>query len=79
MPYRQEAEVVIARWREVERELAAVDPTSEAATVLTDEWARLRAEHRRLIDMARLQLRPEPDAWPDPSEHSQDTVEVERT
>ena len=53
MPYGGEAEVVLARWREVERELRPLDPASDAAARLVEEWARLRAEYQRLFDLTR--------------------------
>ena len=41
-------ESVLARWREAERSLAAVDPRSDEAARLADEVDRLRAEFRRV-------------------------------
>ena len=65
MPYRQEAESVLAMWREVERDLEAAPPDSDEAARLTAEWARLRAEYQRLIELARKHHRPEPEPWPE--------------
>ena len=67
VPYRQEAEVVLARWREVEREQRDVPSDSDDAARLIDEWARLRIEYHRLIDLAREHHRPEPAPWPEPA------------
>ncbi len=50
VPYRGQAAVVLARWREVEGELTAVDPESEAAVQLAAAWASLRAEYQRLFN-----------------------------
>jgi hypothetical protein len=65
MPYRSEAEVVLSMWRDVERTLEALQPDSDEATRLLDEWARLRAEYQRLIEFAREHRRPEPEPWPE--------------
>ena len=65
MPYRQEAEAVLAMWREVERDLREVDPASDEAAGLIEEWARLRVEHQRLSDLARRRRRPTPAPWPE--------------
>jgi hypothetical protein len=65
MPYQREAEIVLARWREVERELKALDPLSDDAARLTDDWARLRAEYQVLLDRARQHHPPEPTAGPE--------------
>jgi hypothetical protein len=47
MPY--DAERVLARWREVERELAAADPGSPEAERLREEAAGLRDEYQQLM------------------------------
>lgn len=52
-------------WGQVKRELEAVDPSSDRAARLIDEWAHLRADHQRLVDSARLDQRPEPPPWPE--------------
>jgi hypothetical protein len=70
MPYEREAEAVVAMWREVERDLQAVDPESEEADLLIEQWARLRMEHQRLTALARKHRRPEPSAWPEDAERS---------
>lgn len=41
-------ESVLARWREAERSLAAVDPRSDEAARLADEVERLRSEFKRV-------------------------------
>lgn len=65
MPYLREAEIVLAMWREVERELTAATPGSIDAETLQAEAARLRAEYLRLIEAAREHHRPEPPPLPD--------------
>jgi hypothetical protein len=65
MPYRREAEVVLAIWREVEHDLEAAPERSDDAIRLLDEWARLRAEHLRLTDLAHEHDRPAPEPWPE--------------
>jgi hypothetical protein len=60
MPYQREAEIVLAMWREVERELAAVEPDSDEAARLIAEASRLRDEHRRLVELAMEHHRPLP-------------------
>ena len=47
MPY--EAERVLAQWREVERDLTAVDPESPEAERLRAEVGRLRDEYQQLV------------------------------
>lgn len=66
MPYRNEATTVLATWRDLERALNAVPPESDEAIELLDEWARLRIEYARLVDLARRQHRPLPEPWPGP-------------
>jgi len=69
MPYQREAEIVLAMWREVERDLAVAEPDSDEAARLIGEAARLRDEHRRLVELAMEHHRPMPrdlDAEPDP-------------
>ena len=64
MPYQREAEIVLAMWREVERDLDAADRESEEARRLASEAVRLRDEYQRLIELARQHHRPEPPAFP---------------
>ena len=65
MPYRREGEIVLALWREVERDLAAAEPGSPEAEALQSEAARLRDEHRRLTALAIEHNRPIPDPMPE--------------
>ena len=65
MPYQREALIVLAMWRDVERELASADPGSHEAEDLEAEAARLRDEYQRLIEAARAHHRPEPPPLPD--------------
>ena len=65
MPYQREAEIVLAMWRDVERDLQATEPGSHEAESLQAEAARLRDEYKRLTDLAREHHRPEPSPMPD--------------
>ena len=65
MPYRREGEIVLALWRDVERDLAAAEPGSPEAEALQSEAARLRDEHRRLTALAIEHNRPAPDPMPE--------------
>lgn len=67
MPYQRAAEVVLARWREVERQLGEVQPDSPEFGVLQAEAARLRNEYQAFIRAARDNDRPEPPPFPEPS------------
>jgi hypothetical protein len=53
VPYQRDAELVMAMWRDIERELEAAEIGSPEAEHLQLEAARLRDEYRRLIDAAR--------------------------
>ncbi len=64
MPYRREAEVVLAMWREVERDLVRATPGSQEAEALQADAIRLREEYQRLIGEARKHHRDEPPPWP---------------
>ncbi len=66
MPYRNEAAAVLSMWRNIERALNAFPRESDEALELLDEWARLRIEYLRLVDLAREQHRPLPEPWPGP-------------
>jgi hypothetical protein len=66
MPYRREAEIVLAMWRDVERELAEVPAGSPEAERLQADIARLRDEYQRLFDLAREHHPDEP--FPEPAE-----------
>jgi hypothetical protein len=65
MPYAKEAEVVLAIWREIERDLAKAEPGSDEEDRLHAEAMRLRDEYQRLMALARAAGRPEPAPWPD--------------
>jgi len=52
MPYRTEAAAVLAMSRDAERRMSAAAPDSPEVDRLTDEWASLRIEYARLIDLA---------------------------
>jgi phage terminase small subunit len=64
MPYQRLAEAALARWREVERQLAELPPESEEADTLKLESYRLREEYQHLIDQAVAHHRPVPPAFP---------------
>ena len=49
MAIQREAEVVLARWREVERELASLPDESPEAEGLRSEAAVLRDEYQRIV------------------------------
>ena len=67
MPYQRAAEVVLAKWREVERQLGELKGDSPEAEVLKAEAARLRNEYQAFIRAARENDRPEPPPFPEPS------------
>ena len=54
MTYRQEAEVVLANWRDVERALHQAAHGSADAERLQAEALRLRDEYQRLVERAEL-------------------------
>jgi hypothetical protein len=60
VPYQREGEIVLAMWRDIERQLAMAEPESVEAEALQLEAARLRDEYQRLIALARQHHRPEP-------------------
>ena len=62
MPYQREAEIVLAMWREVEHDLDIVLQESPEIERLQGEAHRLKAEYRRLTDLARENHRPVPPA-----------------
>lgn len=64
MPYQREGEIVLAMWRDIERQLAEADPDSAEAEDLRLEAARLRDEYQQLIQAARAHHRPEPPPLP---------------
>ena len=65
LPYQRQAEIVLAKWREVERALALVERGSEEEEELEAEAHGLRDEYARLIDAARQGKRPVPPPFPD--------------
>jgi hypothetical protein len=67
VPYRQEAELVLAMWRDVRRALAGASPHAPETKLLEEDAARLRDEYLRLIERARATGRPEPPPFPDES------------
>jgi hypothetical protein len=64
MPYSRQAEVILANWREAERQLADLRPDSATADLLRAESARLRDEYQALIEAARSADSPEPPPFP---------------
>lgn len=67
MPYQRAAEVVLAKWREVERQLAEVTGESPEAEVLQAQAAGLRNEYQAFIRAAQENDRPEPPPFPEPA------------
>ena len=64
MPYQRLAQAVLARWREIERQIAELPVDSPEADELKLESYRLREEYQALIEQAVAEHRPEPPAWP---------------
>lgn len=64
MPYRLEAEVVLAAWRDVERKLLAAPKDSPEEESLQADALRLRDEYQRLIQEAVAHDRPVPPPFP---------------
>ena len=60
MPYQREARVVLAAWREAERDLERAAPGSPEEESLNADIERMRTEYLRLIELARAAHRPEP-------------------
>lgn len=67
MPYQREAEAVLAMWREIERELAQVEPGTPEAERLQTHAVLLRDEYQRLIREAEAHHRPVPPPFPEAS------------
>lgn len=65
MLYQLEAEQVLSAWREVERDIAGVEPGSPEYVTLYIEARQLRDEYQSLIETARTNLRPEPPPFPE--------------
>ena len=55
----QQAETILAAWREVERRLASLDGESDEVEELRAEAAHLRDEYQRLVE-AETAVDPEP-------------------
>jgi hypothetical protein len=51
MPYRRAAEVVLAKWREVERQLAELDAEDPEAEAFQADAARLEREYQALVEL----------------------------
>lgn len=60
MPYRREAEVVLAAWREADKALSTAQLGSEAYEQARTDFDRCREEYRRLIAEAVRHDRPLP-------------------
>lgn len=67
MPYQRAAEVVLAKWRDVERQLGELKGDAPEAEILKSEAERLRNEYQAFIRAARENDRPEPPPFPEPS------------
>ena len=67
MPYQREAEAVLAMWRDIERELATVEPGTPEAERLQTHAVLLRDEYQRLIEQALLHHRDVPPPFPEPT------------
>jgi predicted metal-dependent enzyme (double-stranded beta helix superfamily) len=65
LPYQREAEIVLARWRAVERDLATIPADAPDAEHLQSEATRLRNEYKRLIEEAVRHHRPVPPPFPE--------------
>ena len=64
MPYKREAEIVLAMWREVEGQLRRAAEGSAEEEYLRGEAARFRDEYQRLIREAQIHHRPVPPPFP---------------
>ena len=64
VPYRAEAEAILAEWRELERKLAEVVPGSADAEAMQAEIHLLRDEYQRVLQAARDAHAPEPPPFP---------------
>jgi hypothetical protein len=64
MPFAREAEVVLTMWRDAERRLAELPPSSPEAEAMQAEIKLLRDEYQRLVELAREHHRPEPPPYP---------------
>ena len=64
LPFRAEAQAILANWRELERKLAEAVRGSNEAEVLQAEIHRLRDEYQRVLQAARDAQAPEPPPFP---------------
>lgn len=64
MPFAKEAEVVLAMWREVERQLSEFEAGTPEAEALQSDASLLRDEYQRLVELARQHHRAEPPPFP---------------
>ena len=64
MSHRQEADAIVAEWREVHRDIARALPASPEYVRLYREARRLREEYQSLIEAAWANLRPEHPPFP---------------
>jgi hypothetical protein len=62
VPHHSRADIVIARWREIERELEGVAAGTGVAKALRAEANSLRDEYQRLLERAQRADRREPPA-----------------
>jgi hypothetical protein len=65
VPYRHEAEAVLATWREAERTMAATEAGSPEWLEADAVCGRCRAEYQRLMTLAQLNDRPGPHPVPE--------------
>jgi len=64
VPYKREAEIVLAMWREVEGQLGGASEGSAEEEFLRGEAARFRDEYQRLVREAEEHHRPVPPPFP---------------
>jgi hypothetical protein len=67
VPYQRAAEVVLAKWREVERQIAEMPVETPEAEALQAEAARLRNEYQAFVRSALDNDRPVPPPFPEAS------------
>lgn len=70
MSYRRESTAVLAMWRNIERQMVAAPPDSPDLDRLIEEWARLRLEYGRLIDLAAERDGSTTRSWPTAASHA---------
>jgi hypothetical protein len=74
VPYKREAEIVLAMWREAEAELRRAPAGSAEEEFLRGEAARFRDEYQRLIREAEKHHRPVPPPFPGTSDEIPDEI-----